>query len=39
MTKELAQQLLQMKGVYLTSDGRKMLEAIVNGTTPVTSIK
>ncbi|GGJ68214.1 hypothetical protein GGR02_001807 [Anoxybacillus voinovskiensis] len=39
MTKELAQQLLQMKDVYLTSEGRKMLEAIVNGTASVTSAK
>ncbi|KIP21147.1 hypothetical protein JV16_01641 [Anoxybacillus ayderensis] len=39
MTKDLAQQLLQMKGVYLTSEGRKILEAIANEKAPVTSTK
>jgi DNA-binding transcriptional LysR family regulator len=29
MTKELAQQLLERKDVYLTAEGRRLLEAIV----------
>jgi hypothetical protein len=39
MTKEMAQQLLNMKDVYLTSEGKKLLEAIASGTLPVTSVK
>jgi hypothetical protein len=39
MTKEMAQQILQMKDVYLTSEGKKLLEAIVNGSSAVTSEK
>jgi hypothetical protein len=39
MTKELAQQLLKMKDVYLTSEGKKLLEAIANGKEPVLSSK
>jgi hypothetical protein len=39
MTKEMAQQILQMKDVYLTSEGKKLLEAIVNDSSAVTSAK
>jgi hypothetical protein len=39
MTKELAQQLLKRKDVYLTSEGKKLLEAIVNDSSAVTSAK
>jgi hypothetical protein len=39
MTKELAQQLLKRKDVYLTSEGKKLLEAIMNDLPQVTSGK
>jgi hypothetical protein len=39
MTKELAQQLLKRKDVYLTSEGKKLLEEIANGSFTVTSGK
>jgi hypothetical protein len=39
MTKEMALQLLKRKDVYLTSEGKKLLEAIITGLSAVTSGK
>lgn len=38
MPKEMAIRVLKKKNIYLTSEGRKWLEAIVGGTKAVTSI-